>query len=121
MMEIYFRENEKAMIVEICGEIDNHCADEARENIDKEFERSRCKYIIFDFGKVDFMDSSGIGMIIGRYKIAERKGGKVIACNIKNEVRKIFDISGLFRIIECYEDMDEAIGKLGAGRSENDI
>ncbi|MBR1442602.1 MAG: anti-sigma F factor antagonist [Firmicutes bacterium] len=121
MMEIYFRENEKAMIVEICGEIDHHCADEAREKIDKEFERSRCKYIIFDFGKVDFMDSSGIGMIIGRYKIAERRGGKVIACNIQSEVKKIFKISGLFRIIECCSDMDEAIGMLRTGRPENVI
>ena len=120
-MKIYFREKEKAMIVEICGEIDHRCAEETRENIDKEFERSICKHIIFDFVKVDFMDSSGIGMIIRRYKIAERKGGKVIACNIQSEVKKIFEISGLYRIIECFDNIDEAIGKLSAGRCENDI
>ena len=57
------------------------------------------KEIIFDFNNVSFMDSAGIGLIIGRYKLANMLGGKVQVANITTPVRKIFEMSGVLKII----------------------
>ena len=57
------------------------------------------KEIIFDFNKVSFMDSAGIGLVIGRYKLANMLGGKVEVANLTTPVRKIFEMSGMLKII----------------------
>jgi len=95
------------LVVKIAGEIDHHSADEIRLTAEKEFFGSGAKNIVFDFAQVGFMDSSGIGMIIGRYKELKKTGGKVFAVNIGPEINRIFIISGLKKIIPCYESLDE--------------
>ena len=76
------------------------------------FEPTDCRQIIFDFSGVTFMDSSGIGMIIGRYKNAKKRGGTIAITGMTPEIRRIFQISGLAKIIDSYdsyEDMEKAI------------
>ncbi|MDL2248955.1 anti-sigma factor antagonist, partial [Tyzzerella sp. OttesenSCG-928-J15] len=70
------------------------------------------KNVVFDFSKVTFMDSSGIGMIIGRYKLVEKKGGSAAICSMAPEIKKLFDISGLGKIINHYADSKEALSKM---------
>ncbi len=106
-MEIYNLDNN--LIIKINGDIDHHSSEELRDKIDKEFHRLRCKNIIMDFSKVYFMDSSGIGMIIGRYKAIEKLGGKIAVSGINEELKRIFDISGLYRIIKVYDSLEKAI------------
>jgi len=95
------------LVVKIKGEIDHHSADDIRFNVEREFFKSKAKNIVFDFTHVGFMDSSGIGMIIGRYKELQKTGGKVFAINIGPEINRIFDISGLKKIIYCFQSIDE--------------
>ena len=57
------------------------------------------KEVIFDFNKVSFMDSAGIGLVIGRYKLANMLGGKVRVANLTTPVKKIFEMSGMLKII----------------------
>ena len=57
------------------------------------------KEIIFDFSNVSFMDSAGIGLLIGRYKFARMLGGNVKVSNINTSIRKIFEMSGILKII----------------------
>lgn len=89
------------LVAKLDGEIDHHCAEELRIKIDREISRSNVKNLIFDFKKVDFMDSSGIGVIAGRYKIINSLGGKVMIIRAGEQVDKILEISGLKKIMEC--------------------
>ena len=67
------------------------------------------KNIVFDFKDVSFMDSSGIGLIMGRYKKVMFIGGKAAVTNVGNAVDRIFKISGLYKIIEKYDTIQEAL------------
>ena len=106
-MEINCTERNGNLIVKIKGEIDHHSADEIRYNVEKGLYLTKAKNLVFDFSSVGFMDSSGIGMIIGRYKEMKKTGGKVFAINIGSEINRIFDISGLKKIIHCFNSVEE--------------
>ena len=97
------------LIVKIIGDIDHHTTEELRFKIDKEFKKLNCKNIIFDFSEVEFMDSSGIGMVIGRYRNIENAGGIVCVSSISTDAKRIFDVSGLHKIIKVYNNIDEAL------------
>jgi stage II sporulation protein AA (anti-sigma F factor antagonist) len=101
-------ERNRNLIVKISGEIDHHTADAARGKIEREYARTGAKNIVFDFANVTFMDSSGVGMLIGRYRHLERLGGKVFAINISSPLERIFEVSGLKKIIGCYTNLSEA-------------
>ena len=102
----------KTLIVSVAGDIDHHSAAQMREKIDRTIEQENMKNIIFDFSKVSFMDSSGIGMVIGRYKLVERKKGIAAICSMNKDVKRIFDISGLGKIIGAYDCLADAMGKV---------
>jgi len=106
-MDIKCIERNGNLVVKIIGEIDHHSAHEIRSVAEREFYSSGAKNMIFDFAHVGFMDSSGIGMIIGRYKELKKVDGRVFAINIGPEISRIFDISGLKKIIPCYSSIDE--------------
>ncbi len=110
-LKTYKKENN--LIVVIKGEIDHHTAESVREKIDDDYFKYRCKNIVFDFKKVSLMDSSGIGMVIGRYKKVKFSGGKVIVAEANETVKKIFEMSGLNKIIDFYKDLETAICVLG--------
>ncbi len=89
----------KDLIVKIDGDIDHHVSSQIKEKVEREFEFSNAENIIFDFSNVNFMDSSGIGMIIGRYKMLQKTGGKIYIANVKPQLESIIEISGLRKII----------------------
>ena len=98
-MEYKYLENQKILIFKITEEIDEFKAKELRRKADYEIERFMPKRVIFDFNRVSFMDSSGIGMIIGRYKQTAMLGGKMELTNLRPAVKKIFEMSGVLRLI----------------------
>ncbi|MDR2166298.1 MAG: anti-sigma F factor antagonist [Clostridiales bacterium] len=106
-MELGFVERNGNLIVKIRGEIDHHSADRIRHSVESQFKSSGARNIVFDFARVSFMDSSGIGMVIGRYKELNKIGGRVFAINIGSELSRIFEISGLKKIIPCFASLDE--------------
>jgi len=60
--------------------------------------------LVLDLAGVKFMDSSGIGLIIGRYKFANMLGGKLEVANLTQNVKKIFEMSGVLKIIPIREE-----------------
>lgn len=96
------------LIIEIIGDIDHHSADEIRDEADKQYARSGMKNILFDFSGVSFMDSSGIGMIMGRYKSIREQGGRMAIACMNSNIKRIYAISGLERIIPGYGTVEEA-------------
>ncbi len=100
------------LVVRINQEVDHHNATKIREEVEEVYLEKKLKNIVFDFSKVYFMDSSGIGMCIGRYKLAKASGGKFVACSLTNEVRRIFEMAGLSKIINVCDDVDSALDTL---------
>ena len=78
------------------------------------------KHIIFDFTDVGFMDSSGIGLIMGRYKKVMFLGGRAAVTNVGEAVNRIFTLSGLYKIIERYDTVGEALEGMQKSRKEKD-
>jgi len=111
-MEVHMSMRGKTLVIAVSGDIDHHCASEVKEKVDNAIERDNMKNIIFDFSKVSFMDSSGIGMIMGRYKLIERRGGTLSICAMESGTKRIFDISGLGKIIKTYDSVASAMSKI---------
>ena len=89
------------LVVKLSGEIDQSCASEIRSDIDREIQLKNVKNLIFDFGGVTFMDSSGIGVILGRYKQIKARGGKTMIVRPQPQVDKILELSGLKKKMDC--------------------
>ena len=98
-MQVFYYEKDKLLIFKINEEIDECSVKNMRRKADYEIERFMPREIIFDFDSVTFMDSSGIGMLIGRYKQAQMLGGKTEMANLSNGVKKILKMSGVLKII----------------------
>lgn len=77
------------------GEIDHHIAPQIRGEIDAKCESLRPAKLTLDFGAVSFMDSSGIGLIMGRYRCISLLGGRLEVVNIPPTLKKIFTLSGI--------------------------
>ena len=99
----------RTLIIRFHSDIDHHNALQIRTKADRLIERGGIKNVIFDFDEVHFMDSSGIGMIMGRYKQVIFQGGRIAACCVSNEVDRILTISGLYRVMDKYNNAEEAV------------
>ena len=89
------------LVISLNAELDHHLADEMREVIDR---------VIIDFSKVDFMDSAGIGLIMGRYKKI-RDIGDICVVGINESIKRILLISGLHKIVDIYDNLCDAVRK----------
>jgi stage II sporulation protein AA (anti-sigma F factor antagonist) len=79
----------------LSGEIDHHSAREIREEIDETASRVKPKKLILDFSAVEFMDSSGVGLIMGRCKLMRLWGGTVEIANLPQKIERIVSLAGL--------------------------
>ena len=102
-MESKFYEDKKMLVFKITDEIDDCSVQKIRRKADYEIERYMPRKVVFDFDSVTFMDSAGIGLIIGRYKFTNMLGGKLEVANLTQNVRKIFEMSGILKLIPVTE------------------
>ena len=113
-MESKFYEEDKLLIFKITDEIDDFSVQKIRRRADYDIERYMPRKVIFDFNRVTFMDSAGIGLIIGRYKFAKMLGSTVELSNLTSSIKKIFEMSGILRLIPITNLEDEKyINKIG--------
>ena len=95
------------------GELDHHQAERLRTQIDAAFDKSMCRNILLDMSNISFMDSSGIGMIIGRYKKAESRGGRLVLAGMDEGISRVFSLSGLAKIVIQSKSVESAMEMLG--------
>lgn len=114
MVSIDFLKDNRVVVVKINEEIDHHVCERIKSKIDLAIEFRKAQYLVFDFDGVNFMDSSGIGLIMGRYKLINKHGGQAFMINLKPAVRKIFQMSGIFKILVECRDMDNVLQKIKA-------
>ena len=111
-MHLNFENSEGKLIVYMSGELDHHSAEEVRNMVDDRLDRDGYNKLIMDFGGVSFMDSSGIGVVIGRYRKLHMRNGKVCVTNIKSSVKRVFELSGMFKIIMLYDNVEQALNNI---------
>jgi len=111
-LKVIYNEKDKLLLLQITEEIDHHIAEKIRTRADFEIQKYLPKQVILDFNRVTFMDSAGIGMIIGRYKTVTMFGGTIGMINVKPNIKKIFEMAGILKIIPVIEEIGgEEYGK----------
>jgi len=101
------------LIVRLSGELDHHTAEELREQVTDVLENRGIRHIVLNLRQLTFMDSSGLGVILGRYKQIKNVGGQMVVCAVSPTVKRLFDMSGLFKIIRFEADEQFALQALG--------
>lgn len=113
-MELNIIGKYRLLNVSLAGEVDHHAASGIRSAVDRELQRTGVKNLAFDFSKVTFMDSSGIGVIMGRYRIVKLLGGQVYIYGASAEIRRIIEMSGIQQIVTVGQTLDECMELLTA-------
>ncbi len=98
-MNSRFEKKDNVLYLEITEEIDHHTTEKVRRLMDNEITRFMPRKIVFDFSKVSFMDSAGIGLLIGRYKLIKLLGGTAEIINTNKSIAKVLEMSGILKII----------------------
>lgn len=112
-MQIKLKKKNNILTVAFSGELDHHGAAEFKNELDSYLLANNAKNVIFDFKDLTFMDSSGIGAIMGRYKIIKSFGGKMAIAGANRQVDTILGISGIKKLIPVYKTTDIAKEKSG--------
>lgn len=105
-MSVKITEEEKRIVAHLSGEIDHHSAKELRTEIDFSVREYRPEELILDFAEVSFMDSSGIGLVMGRCKLMNEYSGSVTVRNPPSYIRKVMRLSGIDRIASITESKE---------------
>lgn len=101
------------LCIRLSGELDHHTADELRDKASAVIEKNDIRHIVLNLEQLSFMDSSGLGVILGRYKQIKQVHGEMVVCAISPAIQRLFDMSGLFKIIKMEPTEEFALQRLG--------
>lgn len=101
------------LCIRLSGELDHHTADELRGQATAVIEKNDIRHIVLNLEQLSFMDSSGLGVILGRYKQIKQVHGEMFVCAISPAIQRLFDMSGLFKIIKMEPTEEFALQRLG--------
>ncbi|WP_096434782.1 anti-sigma F factor antagonist [Alteribacter populi] len=110
---IDLEKKENVLCVRLEGELDHHTAMKLRERVDQAMKEHHLTHMLLNLENLTFMDSSGLGVILGRYKYIQTLGGEMVVCSISPQIKRLFDMSGLFKIIRLETDEGSALSMLG--------
>ncbi|MFD1850544.1 anti-sigma F factor antagonist [Oceanobacillus bengalensis] len=108
-----FDVKEEVLIVRLSGEIDHHGAESLRDKWKDMMYTTPVKHVILNLEEVTFMDSSGLGVVLGRYKEVLQLGGEMVVCSVSPQIKRLFEMSGLFKIVRLEENEAFALETLG--------
>ena len=97
---LLYEKKKNTLTVRLTGELDHSVAGAIRAEVDELILDPRVRRLVFDLNELEFMDSSGIGLIIGRYKQMARRGGTVAVACRGGRVNQIFEMAGLYQLVE---------------------
>ena len=100
---------DETLIIHLPEELDHHTAGEIRKETDGYFTGKKIRDVIFDYQHTNFMDSSGIGLIMGRYREVRYLKGDVYIVGVHEKISRILEISGLYRVAKLQDDVVKAL------------
>jgi anti-sigma F factor antagonist len=95
------------------GELDLSVTDRFRGILEENLAKNAVNHLVFNLSRVSFIDSSGLGVILGRYKKLARQGGRVSLVGAQPQVRRILVLSGLLTVMPEYRSEEEAVARAG--------
>ncbi|RCW64857.1 anti-sigma F factor antagonist [Saliterribacillus persicus] len=112
-LSMQFVRMENVLVLRLEGELDHHAAIELRAAWQEQIRVHKIQHTILNLENLHFMDSSGLGVILGRYKELKQLNGEMVICSINPAVRRLFDMSGLFKIVRYESNEHFALLSLG--------
>ncbi|MEW9674664.1 anti-sigma F factor antagonist [Lentibacillus sp. L22] len=112
-LETTFDVKEDVLIVRLAGELDHHETEKLRTAWKDMLYKNDVKHVVLNLEAVSFMDSSGLGVILGRYKEVLQLGGEMVVCSVSPAVNRLFEMSGMFKIVRLEENEQYALVTLG--------
>lgn len=116
-MKIKIEMKKRTMTVKLFGELDHHSAEAARKKVEEFVMQKSCYNIIFDLSQLEFMDSSGIGLIMGRYRLVSPLGGKIYVVAGEGAIKRIIKMSGLGSLVKIFDDTEKAMKEACGGEN----
>ncbi|WYP28157.1 anti-sigma F factor antagonist [Alkalihalobacillus sp. FSL W8-0930] len=110
---INMERKDRVLLVRLEGELDHHSAAKLRADIEEQIETGKVTHLVLNLEFLSFMDSSGLGVILGRFKQIRANGGEMVVCAISPAVRRLFEMSGLFKIVRLEANEQFALETLG--------
>ncbi|MGN1400790.1 MAG: anti-sigma F factor antagonist [Bacillus sp. (in: firmicutes)] len=101
------------LCIRLQGELDHHTAEELKERATKALADGSVKHIVMNLEQLSFMDSSGLGVVLGRYKQIKHNQGEMVVCAMSPFVKRLFEMSGMFKIIQEEQSEQNALHRLG--------
>ncbi|MFW6238770.1 MAG: anti-sigma F factor antagonist [Halanaerobiales bacterium] len=108
-MKITCKNRGKKLLVRLKGDLDMHSAPEFKTKVAEKLEERNYNALILNFKGVDFIDSTGIGAILGRYRNLSNEGCEVVLVGLNPQVKKVFELSGLLKLMPVYEKEEEVL------------
>ncbi|KGX85980.1 anti-sigma F factor antagonist [Pontibacillus litoralis] len=112
-LSVQFERKQHVLLVRLAGELDHHEAEHLRNEWQSIMIKQNVQHVILNLEALSFMDSSGLGVILGRYKEVKQSGGEMVVCSISPAVKRLFEMSGLFKIVRLEENEAYALETLG--------
>ena len=97
---------ERVVCAKLCGDIDHHTAREMRCEIDVAVRENDADELILDFSGVTFMDSSGIGLVMGRYKLMNERQGRLVIAKTPGYIGKVMRVAGISRLAKVVSEYE---------------
>lgn len=97
---LFYERKGNALVARLSGELDHSAATRLRGELDALIDETGVTRLLLDVSALEFMDSSGIGLVIGRYKRMARRGGSVAVIGSNARIDRIFNMAGLYSLVE---------------------
>ncbi|MCY0889000.1 MAG: anti-sigma F factor antagonist [Alicyclobacillaceae bacterium] len=101
--------HQEVLVVRLHGDLDHHSVESIRSEVEKALTLGGYRALVMSFASIDFMDSSGIGLILGRYKKLKEMRGAMALCEINPSLEKILKMSGVYRVLPVFPSEREAL------------
>lgn len=111
-MKVDFRQEKNTLVAKVSGELDMLSAGPFRAKVEAALDKGEARNLVLNFSEVSFIDSSGLGVLLGRYKRLSSEGGRIAISGAAPQVKRILELSGIMRIMNTYPSEEEAINKL---------
>lgn len=108
-MNTMFHQDGSVLTVHLPADVDHPISDEIRRESDRIIENVYIRTMIFDFEKTDFMDSSGIGLLMGRYRALGMRQGCIRAVQVSSHIERLLHLSGVHKYIEIQKSEGEGM------------
>ena len=105
-----------ALVVKFIGDVDNLVCASYKSKLETIINENKYKKVIMDFSNVSFIDSSGLGLILGRYNQLKKHNGNLYMTGVNKQTEKIFNIAGIWTITNRYDNLEQALKTVGASK-----